>query len=74
MSKNRCNMEILKENKMGLLIAWNSILTVIVVFLFIFMILIFAKIIDEIEAIKSWYPFCELMKIKIDKGELNGKD
>ena len=59
---------------MGLLIAWNSILTVIVVFLFIFMILILAKIIDEIEAIKSWYPFCELMKIKIDKGELNGKD
>lgn len=59
---------------MGLLIAWNSILTVIVVFLFIFMILILAKIIDEIEAIKSWYPFCELMKIKIDKGELNIKD
>ena len=59
---------------MGLLIVWNSILTVIVVFLFIFMILILAKIIDEIEAIKSWYPFCELMKIKIDKGELNGKD
>ena len=59
---------------MGLLIVWNSILTVIVVFLFIFMILIVAKIIDEIEAIKSWYPFCELMKIKIDKGELNVKD
>ena len=59
---------------MGLLITWNSILTVIVVFLFIFMILILAKIIDEIEAIKSWYPFCELMKIKIDKGEFNGKD
>lgn len=59
---------------MGLLIVWNSILTVIVVFLFIFMILILAKIIDEIEAIKSWYPFCELMKIKIDKGEFNVKD
>lgn len=59
---------------MGLLITWNSILTVIVVFLFIFMILILAKIIDEIEAIKSWYPFCELMKIKIDKGEFNVKD
>lgn len=59
---------------MGLLITWNSILTVIVVFSFIFMILIFVKIIEEIEAIKSWYPFCELLKIKIDKGELNGKD
>lgn len=59
---------------MGLLIIWNSILTVIVVFLFIFMILILAKIIDEIEAIKSWYPFCELMKIKINKGEFNVKD
>lgn len=59
---------------MGLLMVWNSILTVIVVFLFIFMILILAKIIDEIEAIKSWYPFCELMKIKIDKGEFNVKD
>ena len=74
MNKNRCNAEILKENDMGLLIIWNSILTAIVVFLFIFMILIVAKIIDEIEAIKSWYPFCELMKIKIDKGELNVKD
>ena len=59
---------------MGLLIIWNSILTAIVVFLFIFMILILGKIINEIEAIKSWYPFCELMKIKIDKGELNVKD
>ncbi len=59
---------------MGLLIAWNSILTVIVVFLFIFMILMFDKLIDEIEAIKSWYPFCELLKIKIDKGELNVED
>lgn len=59
---------------MGLLITWNSILTVIVVFLVIFMILILAKIIDEIEAIKSWYPFCELLKIKIDKGELNVED
>lgn len=59
---------------MGLLITWNSILTVIVVFLFIFMILILAKIIEQIEAIKSWYPFCELLKIKIDKGELNVKD
>ena len=59
---------------MGLLIAWNSILTVIVVFLFIFMILMFGKIIDEIEAIQSWYPFCELLKIKIDKGELSIKD
>ena len=38
------------------------------------MILILAKIVEEIEAIKSWYPFCELVKIKIDKGELKGRD
>ena len=57
---------------MGLII-WNSILTVILIFWIIFTILILAKIIEEIEAIKSWYPFCELVKIKIDKGELKGR-
>lgn len=56
------------------MIIWNSILTIILVSWIIFMILILAKIVEEIEAIKSWYPFCELVKIKIDKGELKGRD
>lgn len=28
----------------------------------------------EIEAIKSWYPFCEIMKIKLDEEQNNGKN
>lgn len=56
------------------MIIWNSILTIILIFWIIFTILILAKIVEEIEAIKSWYPFCELVKIKIDKGELNVED
>lgn len=52
------------------MIIWNSILTVILIFWIIFTILILAKIVEQIEAIKSWYPFCELVKIKVDKGEL----
>ena len=48
--------------------------------LFILTIIIIAQgkmitdLTEEIEAIKSWYPFCELLKIKIDKGELKGRD
>lgn len=56
------------------MIIWNSILTVILISWIIFTILILAKIVEQIEAIKSWYPFCELVKIKIDKGELKGRD
>lgn len=26
---------------------------------------IIADLMDEIDAIKSWYPFCEILKIKI---------
>lgn len=52
------------------MIIWNSILTVILISWIILTILILGKIIEQIEAIKSWYPFCELLKIKIDKGEL----
>lgn len=52
------------------MIIWNSILTVILISWIIFTILILAKIVEQIEAIKSWYPFCELVKIKVDKGEL----
>ena len=57
-----------KEQKS--MIIWNSILTVILISWIIFTILILAKIVEQIEAIKSWYPFCELVKIKVDKGEL----
>lgn len=28
----------------------------------------------EIEAIKSWYPFCEIMKMKLDEEQSNGKN
>lgn len=54
------------------MIIWNSILTVILISWIIISILILGKVIEQIEAIKSWYPFCELVKIKIDKGELKG--
>ena len=56
------------------MIIWNSILTVILISWIIISIWILGKIIEEIEAIKSWYPFCELVKIKIDKGELKVRD
>ena len=52
---------------MWLLIIWNIFLTTS----FIFLILVIGKLIEQIEAIKSWYPFCELLKIKIDKEEVN---
>ena len=29
---------------------------------------------DEIEAIKSWYPFCEIMKIRIPKDKGGGSE
>ena len=54
---------------MGLII-WNVILTM----LCLHFILCIGKLTHEIEAIKSWYPFCELVKIKIDKGELKVRD
>lgn len=52
---------------MWLLIIWNIFLTAS----FIFLILVIGKLIEQIEAIKSWYPFCELLKIKIDKEKVN---
>ena len=55
---------------MTALIIWNSLLTIILVSSIIITILIFGKVIEQIEAIKSWYPFCELVKIKVDNGEL----
>ena len=55
------------------MIIWNSILTVILISWIIITILILGKIIEQIEAIKSWYPFCELLKIKVDKGEFKGR-
>ena len=45
---------------MGLII-WNVILTM----LYLHFILCIGKLAKEIEAIKSWYPFCEISKIKI---------
>lgn len=50
------------------------ILSIIAIFLDLFAIfLAFTALIasfrndQEIEAIKSWYPFCEIMKIRIQK-------
>ena len=48
----------------GALIVWNLVLT----FLAWTAILVGKKNDDEIEAIKSWYPLCELMKMRISKG------
>ncbi len=47
----------------GALIFWNLILS------FLVLVALFAgkKNDDEIEAIKSWYPFCEIMKMRIPK-------
>lgn len=47
----------------GLLIIWNLVLTYFVWTTTV----ICMKNYDEIEAIKSWYPFCEIMKIRIPK-------
>lgn len=47
----------------GALMFWNLILS----FLVITALLASKKNDDEIEAIKSWYPFCEIMKIRIPK-------
>lgn len=48
----------------GALMFWNLILS----FLVLTALLASKKNDDEIEAIKSWYPFCEIMKIRIPKG------
>lgn len=47
----------------GALMFWNLILS------FLVLVALFAgkKNDDEIEAIKSWYPFCEIMKMRIPK-------
>ena len=45
----------------GALMFWNLVLT----FLTWTALLASKKNDDEIEAIKSWYPFCEILKIKI---------
>lgn len=44
---------------MGMII-WNIILTA----LLLHCVLCIGKLAREIEAIKSWYPFCELLKTK----------
>ena len=44
---------------------WNLILS----FLVLTALLASKKNDDEIEAIKSWYPFCEIMKMQIPKSE-----
>lgn len=49
----------------GAIMFWNLVLT----FLALTAILASKKNDDEIEAIKSWHPFCEIMKMKIPKGE-----
>lgn len=48
----------------GALMFWNLILS----FLVLTALLASKKNDDEIEAIKSWYPLCEFMKMRIPKG------
>ena len=52
----------------GLAILW----ALLVSFLTLTAILVGYRNDKEIEAIKSWYPFCELMKIKIPKDDGKG--
>ena len=49
----------------GAIVFWNLILS----FLVLTALLASKKNDDEIEAIKSWYPFCEIMKMQIPKSE-----
>lgn len=49
----------------GTLMFWNLILS----FLVLTALLASKKNDDEIEAIKSWYPFCEIMKMQIPKSK-----
>lgn len=49
----------------GVLIFWNLILS----FFVLTALLASKKNDDEIEAIKSWYPFCEIMKMRIPKSK-----
>lgn len=43
------------------MILWNILLTILVLAQGV----IIRELLDEIEAIKSWYPFCEIMKMRI---------
>lgn len=45
------------------MILWNILLTILVLIQGV----VIRDLIDEVEAIKSWYPFCEIMKMKIPK-------
>ena len=47
----------------GALVFWNLILS----FLVLTALLASKKNDDEIEAIKSWYPFCDIFKTRIPK-------
>lgn len=49
----------------GAIMFWNLILS----FLVLTTLLASKKNDDEIEAIKSWYPLCEIMKMRIPKNE-----
>lgn len=51
----------------GALMFWNLVLS----FLVLTALLASKKNDDEIEAIKSWYPFCEIMKMRFPKNKDN---
>ena len=44
------------------MIIWNICLTILCLML----MFCIGRLAREIEAIKSWYPFCEMLKIKVD--------
>lgn len=56
----------------AIIIAIAIIWALFITYLSIMAILVGYKNDKEIEAIESWYPFCELMKIKIPKDDGKG--
>ena len=56
----------------GIIIAFAIVWALLISFLTLTAILASFKNDKEIEAIKSWYPFCELMKIKIPEDDGKG--
>ena len=57
----------------GIIIAFAIAWALLISFLTLTAILASYNNYKEIEAIKSWYPFCEIMKIKIPKNDGGGE-
>jgi hypothetical protein len=55
---------------MTVLVIWNILLSTIL----IGFVVVVGRLIEEIEAIKSWYPFCDLLKIQGRVRDLTGEN